>query len=287
MSNDRTVHALTRGRRRGRLAGSLGAAIARRRRPLPLADRPLLARPPSIVAPASPSSSWGTTPATSTPSTRATGQSLWATPADRLPTPRSPAPRAGSCTQYGGVRDLILVGTRDGQPANAQRLPRPRRRGGCDLHPRSTGRDARTGQRRAGGRLRDRSASTSRPGSFVGGATPSGALQREPRRPAPHRRPGAAASGTSTRSPVLRNGRVYLGDNAGTRLLARRGHRRRPAHLHDRATRRPGEGLPLPRPPQRRPHLRDEHQGLERLRRRHAERCPRTGSGPWPASSRR
>ena len=84
-------------------------------------------------------------------------------------------------------------------------------------------------------------------------------------------------------SPVLRNGRIYVGNTAGTVYsldMATGGDERTFS-----TRRRAGEGLPLPGPAERRPDLRDRHEGVEHLRHRrrdHARELAVDGHGQWP-----
>ena len=142
-----------------------------------------------------------------------TGQPAWTTPPN-LGKPVTGAP-GGLFVQYGGVRDLVLVGTRDGAGANALH--------GLSL---TDGVDLSGSPFTAGGTI----------GAISG--SPADRLRHparllrlpQPRRAA--RRCGASrwrrapsfapCSGWTDRnlgdidgSPVLRNGRVYVGNNAG------------------------------------------------------------------------
>ncbi len=118
MSNDRTVHALTRG-------GPSGGVWPANWVPRPLAGvahsrSPIVPFSTSvIVAPGESVLFVGDDSGDVRAFNARTGQSLWGSPTPpNLGTPVTGAP-GGLFQQYGGIRDVVLVGTRDGAASNA------------------------------------------------------------------------------------------------------------------------------------------------------------------------
>ncbi len=209
MSNDRTVHALTRGGASGGVwptdwvPQSL-TGVAHSRSPIvPFSSSVIVAAGESVLFVGDDSGDVHALNAR-------TGQFLWTPP--NLGKPVIGAP-GGLFQQYGGVRDVILVGTRDGSAAQRSARPQPGRRhlGGRGVH---RGIEHRSDQRRAGGGLLD-------PARVLRFPQPRGGPDALVRRrwatsPLFAQRSGSRNLGDIDGSPVLRNGRVYVGDNAGT-----------------------------------------------------------------------
>ena len=116
MSNDRTVHALTRGGTTGGswptdwVPRSLGGVAHSRSPIVPFVGSVLVASGETALFVGDDSGDVSTFNAR-------TGQPAWTTPPN-LGKPVTGAP-GGLFVQYGGVRDVVLVGTRDGAGANA------------------------------------------------------------------------------------------------------------------------------------------------------------------------
>ena len=211
MSNDRTVHALTRG---GTTGGSWPtdwvprslAGVAHSRSPIvPFVGSVLVASGETALFVGDDSGDVSTFNAR-------TGQPAWTTPPN-LGKPVTGAP-GGMFVQYGGVRDVVLVGTRDGATANGLH--------GLSL---ADGSDLPGSPYTAGGTIGAISGSpavdyatqrvyfASR--SFAGGPT----LWCVQVAASPLFAPCSGWTnpnlGDIDGSPVLRNGRVYVGTNAG------------------------------------------------------------------------
>jgi outer membrane protein assembly factor BamB len=212
MSNDRTVHALTRG---GTTGGSWPtdwvprslAGVAHSRSPIvPFVGSVLVASGESALFVGDDSGDVRTFNAR-------TGQPAWTTPPN-LGKPVTGAP-GGMFEQYGGVRDVVLVGTRDGATANALY--------GLNL---ADGSNLTGSPYTAGGTIGAISGSpavdyatqrvyfASR--SFSGGPTLWCLQVAATPLFAPCSGWTNPVLGDIDGSPVLRNGRVYVGDNAGT-----------------------------------------------------------------------
>ena len=212
MSNDRTIHALTRGSRGGEWPVRVDAD-SRSRASRTRARRSCRSSPP-LNAGARHGTLRGDDRRRLRPRGRRRRRACRCGPCRRTRAFRSPARRVGCSPQYGGSRDLLFVGTRDGTAPNALRALNladgALRRG---LHGRGQRRPDRSDQRR---RLR----STTRPRRFRASTSPRvrrlgfGRHAVVPRR---SRRRGrvftpqvvAATSATSVGSPVLR-GRARL-----------------------------------------------------------------------------
>ena len=269
LSNDRTVHALTRGSAGGVWPASWVptalAGVAHSRSPVVPFTVPLNGADTVLFT------ADDATPGFLHAIDARTGLRPWPAQAPGLAMTGAPG---GIFTQYGGVRTRCSSGTRDIAVDNELRALKLAD-GSLDRGLRGSPqpRSDRPDQRHAGDRLRDgahllRLVEPDRRRHAV--------LPRDRGQPALFTYKWSRNLGNITGSPVLRGGRVYVSTDAGARLLARRGERR--GRPHDRDRGRAGQGLPVPRPAQRRPDLRHEHEGLERLRRRLVDERS-TGSG--------